>query len=125
MKNYLYSYCNSIQMIARLYLASILLAAVLFSVVESKSLVDSIWWCFVTSLTIGYGDIAPVTIAGRIIGVVFGHFWVFCIIPMIVANILMKAIKDENEFSHNEQEQLKSDVAQILKLLKQDQGDLK
>lgn len=125
MKNYLYSYCNSIQMIARLYLASILLAAVLFSVVESKSLVDSIWWCFVTSLTIGYGDIAPVTIAGRIIGVVFGHFWVFCIIPMIVANILMKAIKDENEFSHSEQEQLKSDVAQILKLLKQDQGDLK
>lgn len=125
MKNYLYSYCNSIQMIARLYLASILLAAVLFSVVESKSLVDSIWWCFVTSLTIGYGDIAPVTIAGRIVGVVFGHFWVFCIIPMIVANILMKAIKDENEFSHNEQEQLKSDVAQILKLLKQDQGDLK
>lgn len=125
MKNYLYSYCNSIQMIARLYLASILLAAVLFSVVESKSLVDAIWWCFVTSLTIGYGDIAPVTIAGRIIGVVFGHFWVFCIIPMIVANILMKAIKDENEFSHNEQEQLKSDVAQILKLLKQDQGDLK
>lgn len=125
MKSYLYSYCNSIQMIARLYLASILLAAVLFSVVESKSLVDSIWWCFVTSLTIGYGDIAPVTIAGRIIGVVFGHFWVFCIIPMIVANILMKAIKDENEFSHSEQEQLKSDVAQILKLLKQDQGDLK
>lgn len=125
MKNYLYSYCNSIQMIARLYLASILLAAVLFSVVESKSLVDSIWWCFVTSLTIGYGDIAPVTIVGRIVGIVFGHFWVFCIIPMIVANILMKAIKDENEFSHNEQEQLKSDVAQILKLLKQDQGDLK
>jgi hypothetical protein len=112
-------------MIIRIYLASILLAALAFSVVESKSLIDAIWWCFVTSLTIGYGDIAPVTIAGRIVGIVFGHFWVFCIIPMIVANILMKAIRDDHAFTDAEQEQLKKDVAEILKLVKQDQGDLK
>lgn len=125
MKQFLLNTCNSFTMIIRIYLASILLAALAFSVVESKSLIDAIWWCFVTSLTIGYGDIAPVTIAGRIVGIVFGHFWVFCIIPMIVANILMKAIRDDHAFTDAEQEQLKKDVAEILKLVKQDQGDLK
>lgn len=125
MKQFILNTCNSFKMIIRIYLASILLAALAFSVVESKSLIDAIWWCFVTSLTIGYGDIAPVTIAGRIVGIVFGHFWVFCIIPMIVANILMKAIRDDHAFTHTEQEQLKKDVAEILKLVKQDQGDLK
>lgn len=32
-----------------------------------NSLVDSIWWSIVTVSTVGYGDISPVTIGGRII----------------------------------------------------------
>ena len=31
---------------------------------------DSLWWAFVTFATVGYGDMVPVTLAGRTIGVV-------------------------------------------------------
>ena len=34
------------------------------------SIGDAIWWSMVTVTTVGYGDISPATIGGRIIGVV-------------------------------------------------------
>lgn len=117
--------CNNIRVIGLIYVLSIIIASVLFSVVESKSIHDALWWSVVTSLTIGYGDIAPVTFLGRAVGVVFGHFWVFGVIPMIVANILMNIIEDKNEFTHSEQEQMKKDLAMIVTYIRNEQGDLK
>lgn len=34
----------------------------------NRSLPDAFWWSIVTLTTVGYGDIAPTTVAGRIIG---------------------------------------------------------
>lgn len=31
---------------------------------------DAVWWAFVTIATVGYGDMVPVTVAGRAIGIV-------------------------------------------------------
>ncbi|UOK42070.1 MULTISPECIES: ion transporter [Flavobacterium] len=52
-------------------IVSILLGAIMY-VVEGKesgftSIPTSIYWCIVTLTTVGYGDIAPVTIPGQII----------------------------------------------------------
>jgi len=35
----------------------------------NRSLGESLWWSIVTLTTVGYGDITPTTIAGRIIGI--------------------------------------------------------
>ncbi len=35
-----------------------------------ESLGDSVWWAFATIATVGYGDVVPVTVAGRMVGIV-------------------------------------------------------
>lgn len=37
---------------------------------EASSLLDAIWWSFVTITTVGYGDVTPTTLGGRMTGVV-------------------------------------------------------
>lgn len=38
--------------------------------VEGMSVFDGIWWSFVTTTTVGYGDISPTTPAGRVIAAI-------------------------------------------------------
>ncbi len=50
-------------------------SAVGISLVEpDMSLLNAVWWSIVTLTTVGYGDISPVTITGRIIAVVIMFF---------------------------------------------------
>lgn len=104
---------NDLRAIAAIYVASLLFAALLFSLVEAKDYVDSLWWCVVTALTIGYGDIAPETVPGRIVATVFQHFWIFGIAPLIVGNIIIRVSRDHDQYSHAEQEWVQESITRI------------
>ncbi|WP_186510965.1 potassium channel family protein [Caenimonas sedimenti] len=95
---------NRMHMILLIYAASLLCAAALFAGFEAKSYWDGLWWAVVTALTIGYGDLAPATVPGRLTGIVFGHLWIFGVIPMIIGNIISSMLEDRNKFTHAEQE---------------------
>jgi hypothetical protein len=108
---------NRMYVIFFIYIISLILAAFLFAQFESKPFLDGFWWAVVTALTIGYGDLSPATIQGRITGIVFGHFWIFGIIPMIIGNIVSKMLEDKNKFTHQEQEWQEMMLKQIAQKL--------
>jgi voltage-gated potassium channel len=95
---------NRMHLIILIYLATIVMSATLFAAFEDKSFWDGLWWSVVTALTIGYGDLAPATVPGRITGMVFGHFWIFGVIPMIIVNLITHMLEDRDKFTHAEQE---------------------
>jgi voltage-gated potassium channel len=100
-----------------LYVVVVLAGAGVFSVAEQKPLWDSLWWSVVTALTVGYGDFAPVTPPGRIAGMVVMHVVPLFIIPLIIVRLLSTFVKDQNQFTHAEQERILADLAKIKKAL--------
>jgi voltage-gated potassium channel len=105
-----------------LYAGLILIGAFAFSIAEDKSVGDSLWWAVVSAMTVGYGDIVPVTFAGRVVGVVLMHVIPLLIIPLVIVRLLKTFVRDEHEFTHREQEQIKADLLAIKRALKIDDG---
>lgn len=99
--------------LAVIYLSVIFVCAGLFAFFESKEYVDSIWWSFVTAMTVGYGDIYPLTLGGRIIGVILMHSVPLVLAPLVVTRLIEKMMDDRDKFTHEEQEQLLKDISYI------------
>ena len=99
------------------YLVVLSVSAGLFGYFEGKPLFESFWWACVTGLTIGYGDLYPVTTGGKIVAIALMHIVPLVIIPLIVARLLTSVIEDKNQFAHEEQEEMKADLKSIKKAL--------
>ena len=122
MKKILMYVANRIWLILAIYVSSLIAAAATFALLEDKSFGDGLWWATVTALTIGYGDLTPVTPAGRIAGIFFGHFWIFVIIPMIIANIIMHLVEDKHLFTDEEQRELMQRLRNVEEALLNDRS---
>ncbi|MFZ1700994.1 MAG: potassium channel family protein [Pyrinomonadaceae bacterium] len=99
------------------YLIVLTLSGSLFAYFEDKPWFDSMWWAAVTGLTIGYGDMFPITIGGKIVALFLMHIVPLVIIPLIVARLLTSVIEDRDQFTHEEQEQIKDDLKSIKRAL--------
>lgn len=101
------------------YLASVYVGAVVaYGVTESHNLWDSAWWGLMTLTTVGYGDEYPHTVVGRVMGIMLVMSAVFVVVPTITAFIASKFIVDDDAWTHDEQEQVKDDLKEILRILK-------
>ena len=53
---------------------------------QFQELQDGLWWALVTLTTVGYGDIAPVTAAGRVVAVMTMIFGMV-VYSLVIANL--------------------------------------
>lgn len=76
-----------------------ILGGFLFSRVEGIGFFDSLYWAFVTGLTIGYGDITPHTAIGKVLSLFIGLGGIIFtgMIVAISVRALAEAFKHQHE----------------------------
>lgn len=88
-----------------LFILATLIAGIAFAAFEGKTVFDGIWWAIVTGFTVGYGDIAPITLGGRTIGALLMTFSNWIMLPLIIVLFIRRHLPDRNAFTHEEQEE--------------------
>ncbi|EFG55220.1 Ion channel, partial [Lactobacillus amylolyticus DSM 11664] len=84
-------------------LVFLIIGAVAYSLSEHVSLGESFWWAIATATTVGYGDISPHTIVGKIIALLLMIVGIG-IIGMLTSSIttyFVKSDSDEDQSSDN------------------------
>jgi voltage-gated potassium channel len=99
----------------------ILLAPIPVSLIEPRmhDYFEALWWVIVTTTTVGYGDISPVTPIGRVIAVVLMVFGIG-IIGIVTSSITSILIENEDK-----KDQLTKIIAAISELSDEDKEVLK
>ncbi|MDG5816828.1 potassium channel family protein [Chitinispirillales bacterium ANBcel5] len=84
---------------------TVLMLGVLFSVTEEISFFNSLYFTFITAMTVRYGDITPDTDLGKVLSVCMGIFGIVTtgIIVAIALQALKMAYEKSNKNANREQ----------------------
>jgi voltage-gated potassium channel len=111
---------DSLRVAANLTVTAIVVAGAAESAVsagEFPRLWDGVWWAVVTVTTVGYGDLYPETVQGRLIGMVL-MFVGIGFLSLLTAAVASRFVKQERGDEHEE-------LMETLRRIEADVGDLK
>jgi voltage-gated potassium channel len=110
---------DSLRIAAILTLAAVVVAGAAQSAVDAgeyATLWDGVWWAVVTVTTVGYGDLYPTTVQGRLIGIIL-MFVGIGFLSLLTAAIASRFVKQERSDEHVEVmdalRQLQADMAEL------------
>jgi voltage-gated potassium channel len=76
------------------------------------------YWAITTMTTVGYGDVTPVTTQGQFLANVLMLWSTFFLLPIAIGHIIGSLLRDRDKFTNEEQEQLKTDMAELKALVR-------
>lgn len=95
--------------------AQVLFASLVFSVTENRSFNDGLWWTAVTGYTVGYGELVPTTGLGRLCAVMLMSTMILVLVPILSAIL----VHDRDQFTHEEQEEMKTALREALERIEE------
>lgn len=107
---------NALRLVALATLFLTVIAGAVQSTVDTRDFAtfwDGVWWAVVTVTTVGYGDLYPHTVPGRIIGIV-----------VMLLGIGFLAVLTATVASHFVQVDQKSESSQVLETLQRIESDV-
>jgi len=91
-----------------------------------KTLLDALWWCVATVTTVGYGDIVPVSILGRVVALFYMFFGIsmIAILLSVITNTFYKRRfeKEEREKREEQVNYLKNQLMERLSEIEEKQA---
>ena len=117
---------DSLRIAAILTLTAVVLggAAQYAAETEFETLWDGIWWAVVTVTTVGYGDLTPKTVGGRVVGIVL-MFVGISFLSLLTAAIASKFVKQERSEEREEAERQREEMMAALHQIQADVVELK
>lgn len=118
---------NNFNYVIYITVITILLGAIGLSICENKSLRDSLWWSFVTTTTVGYGDISPSTNLGRIIAsilMIVGIGFVGMLTGTIATFFLNNVVKENKTYKDEVIENIKLKLDDFDSITKEEVEDI-
>jgi len=78
-------------------LVLVILDGIVIALVEGISIGNSMYFSFITAFTIGYGDITPITIIGRVLAILIGLLGIIFtgLVVAISSRALLTTIEEE------------------------------
>lgn len=98
-----------------LSLALLIIGAGAYSITEDASLGQSFWWAIATATTVGYGDISPHTLVGKIVALILMLVGIG-VIGMLTSSITTYFVKNNDDQDSIQQEKLDKIIDELDKI---------